>query len=272
MSTIQKKGSLLIETTQTIVVMFARKKSLVEVLWRVTLLISLGHLCSAFSIDRFTDSSTSLEYEHLDNYGDYSLYKLNLLSSATTTQISRMNTLLEKFLQESFETPGRSYADMIQYCGTTTLASFLRNNTRPSLETITGLLLARLEAYANAQYICYLSVSTQHRQKGLGTKLMQELINQAIRAKNSQVILHVNTANQNALSLYQKCGMRCAIFLGGFYFGDQTYPTQDAFGMVLKLANVKNSTQVCQLASAVEVPSEEEDLSRQQCSAKQDFY
>jgi ribosomal protein S18 acetylase RimI-like enzyme len=278
LSTIEK-GSLLVEKTQKIFAMFAQKKSLVEVLWRITLLIAVGQQCSAFTIDRldsvpsrFVDSSTNIEYVHLGNYNDYSLYKLNVRSNATGTQISQMNTLLEKFLQESFETPCRSYADMLEYCGSTILASFLRNNTRPSLANITGLLMARLEAYVNAQYICYLSVSTRHRQKGLGTKLMQESINGAIRAKNSQVILHVNTANQNAVTLYQKCGMRCAIYLKGFYFGDQTYSTQDAFGMVLKLANVKNSAQICQSVSAVEVPSEEEDLSRQQCSAKKDFY
>ena len=256
-----EKGPVLIAKRQTILIMFAVQTTLILVLWRVASALTLDSVPS-----RLTDPSTNVQYAPLGDYGDYSLYKLHVPSNSTFTQISRVNTLLEKYLQESFDTPSRSYPNIIDFCGTTILASFLRNNTRRSLENITGLLLARLEAYDNSQYICYISVSSQHRQKGLGTKLMQEMINQAIRTRNSRVTLHVNTANQSALSLYLRCGMRCVTSIPGFYFGDQTYATQNAFFMLVQLANVKNSTQVCQAAGAVEIPPQEEATYQQRCS------
>jgi len=198
------------------------------------------------------------------DYNDYLLYKLIYKYNSTQTQISTVNKLIEKYLQESFETPQKSYPDVIQYCGTTMLAFFARNTTL-SMENIHALLLARLIAYDNSEYICFLSVLKEHRQRGLGTKLLNEFINDAIRANNSQVSLHVNTENTNALSLYVKCGMRCIEFIPGFYFGDQLYATQNAFTMILQIKNVRNSTTVCQSTTAVEISQQEDVFYRQRC-------
>jgi ribosomal protein S18 acetylase RimI-like enzyme len=198
------------------------------------------------------------------DYNDYLLYKLIYKYNSTQTQISTVNKLIEKYLQESFETPQKSYPDVIQYCGTKILAFFARNTTL-SMENIHALLLARLIAYDNSEYICFLSVLKEHRQRGLGTKLLNEFINDAIRANNSQVSLHVNTENTNALSLYVKCGMRCIEFIPGFYFGDQLYATQNAFTMILQIKNVRNSTTVCQSTTAVEISQQEDVFYRQRC-------
>jgi ribosomal protein S18 acetylase RimI-like enzyme len=198
------------------------------------------------------------------DYNDYLLYKLIYKYNSTQTQISTVNKLIEKYLQESFETPQKSYPDVIQYCGTKILAFFARNTTL-SMENIHALLLARLIAYDNSEYICFLSVLKEHRQRGLGTKLLNEFINDAIRANNSQVSLHVNTENTNALSLYVKCGMRCIEFIPGFYFGDQLYATQNAFTMILQIKNVRNSTTVCQSTTAVEISQQEDAFYRQRC-------
>lgn len=213
---------------------------------------------------QFIESSTNIEYIYLNDYNDYRLYKLIPKYGSTQSQMFTANKLIEKYLQESFETSDRSYPNVIQFCGTTILAFFARNITL-STENIHALLLAHLEAYDNSQYICYLSVLKEHRERGLGTKLLNEFINEAIRANNSQVSLNVNTENTNAMSLYLKCGMRCINFIPGYYFGDRTYATQNAFTMVLQLKNVKNSTTVCQSTTAVEIPQQEEANYRQKC-------
>ncbi len=211
---------------------------------------------------QFTEPSTNTEYIYMSDYNDYLLYKL--IHKYGTTQTYTANQLLEKYLQESFETPERSYTNVIQFCGASMLAFFARNTTI-SMKNINALLLGRLEVYDSSKYICFLSTLKEHRQKGLGTKLLNEFINEAIRANNSRVSLHVNTENTNALSLYLKCGMRCTEFIPGYYFGDRTYATQNAFTMNLQLKNVKNSTTVCQSTTAVEIPEQEDTFYRQRC-------
>ena len=210
------------------------------------------------------EPSTNLEYVYIDDYNDYRLYQLRYLYNSTFVHILTINRYLEIYLQISFETPDRSYSNILQLCGTNILAFFARNTT-PSIANIHGLLLARLEAYDNSKYICYLSVLPEHRQKGLGTKLLNEMIVEAIREKNSQVALHVNTENSNALSLYVKCGMRCFGVIPNYYYGDRTYATQNAFLMVLQLKNVRDFSAVCQNSTAVVISQEEEYLSKQKC-------
>lgn len=182
----------------------------------------------------------------------------------TEEQMNRTNYWIEKYLQESFNTPNRSYAYMILYCGTTAFASFHRDASL-TLEQISGLLLARLEPDIDAFYICYLGVLERHRQRGLGTKLMQLLINEAIETERLFVLLHVNTENHGAFSLYEKCGMRCINYTPNFYLGDDTYATQNAFTMILNLNNVKNSTSVCFSSLAVEIPEEEKNIFQTEC-------
>ncbi len=213
----------------------------------------------------FTETSTNTRFVYQTNYGKYYLYKLSQAPYSTQAQISTANRLIEQYLQESFETPARPYSNVIQWCGTTMLA-FFPNNASLSLSNISALLLARSEAYDNSNYICFLSTLKQHRQNGLGTMLLNALIKKAIEDKNSKVTLHVNTENISALSLYLKCGMRCTDFIRGYYFGDRTYASQDAFAMALQLANVKNSSAVCQSEAAVQISPQEETFYKQRCS------
>lgn len=210
------------------------------------------------------ETSTNIEYIYVTNYDDYHLYKLIHKYDSTQTQILTVNKLLEEYLQKSFEISNQSFPNVIQSCGTTMLAFFHRNASI-SLKNINALLLARLEAYDNSKYICYISVLREHRRKGLGTKLLNEMIKEAIQSKNTRVSLHVNTENKNALSLYVRCGMRCIGYIPGYYFGDQTYPTQNAFAMTLQIKNVKNSTEVCQFENAVDIPPQEEAFYKLRC-------
>ncbi|CAF3347953.1 unnamed protein product [Rotaria socialis] len=213
---------------------------------------------------QFIEPSTNIEYIHLADHNEYRLYKLTLRHGSTRSQIYTVNKWLEEYLQESFETPNRFYPNVVEVCGTTMLAFFIQNTT-VSTKNINALLLARLEAYDNSKYICYISVLKEHRQTGLGTKLLNEFIKDAIRLNNARVSLHVNTENKSALSLYLKCGMRCIDYIPGYYFGDQSYATQNAFSMVLEVKNVRNSTIVCQSAAAVEISPNEQAIYEQKC-------
>ncbi|CAF3695122.1 unnamed protein product [Rotaria sp. Silwood1] len=213
---------------------------------------------------QFTEQLTNIEFVHVADYDDYRLYKLIHKYGSMPAQTFTANKWLEEYLQKSFETPNRSYPNIVQWCGTTMLAFFIQNTTL-SVKNINALILARLEAYDNSKYICYISVLKEHRQKGLGTKLLNELIKDAIRAKNSRVSLHVNTENKSAVSLYFKCGMRCIEYVPGYYFGDKTYATPNAFIMTLQIKNVKNNTTVCQSTNAVEITAEEEAFYKQKC-------
>ncbi|CAF0718823.1 unnamed protein product [Adineta steineri] len=213
---------------------------------------------------QYIEPSTNIQYVYMSDYENYRLYKLIPRSSSTVTQTAIANKWLDQYLKLSFETPDRSYPYVVQYCGSNMLAFFLRNTT-VSIQNINALLMSRLEAYDNSQYVCYLSVLKEHRQHGLGTKLLNVFINEAIRTNNARVSLHVNTENKSALSLYLKCGMRCTDYISGYYFGDRTYPTQNAFTMTLQLKNVQNSTAVCQSTTAVNIPQQEDAVYKQRC-------
>ena len=219
----------------------------------------------AITQPHFIERSTNIEFIYLTDHGDYRLYKLIHKYGSTQAQRVAVNRFLEQYLQESFDTPNRRYPNVVQLCGTTMMAFFIRNTTL-SMRNICGLLMARLEADESSKYICYLSVLREHRRKGLGTKLLNEFIKETIRLNYSQVSLHVNTENKGAISLYLKCGMRCINYIPGFYLGDSTYTTPNAFMMILHLKNVKNSSTVCLFPCAVEISLQEEAFYEQTCS------
>lgn len=213
---------------------------------------------------RFTEISTNIEYIFQDRQNDYFLYELRWKNGTNADQIRRANALVEKYLQKSFETPDKSYPHVVEVCGSTVLAFFSRN-TSISLNNINALLLARLQPYDNSNYICFLSVLKQHRQRDLATQLLNQFIKRSISLSRSRVTLHVNTKNTNALSLYQKCGMRCIDLVRNYYLGDPTYATQDAFFMALQLKNVKNSAALCRSSSAIDISFQDELLQKQIC-------
>ncbi|CAF0718935.1 unnamed protein product [Adineta ricciae] len=212
----------------------------------------------------FVETSTNIQYTFVSNHRDYRLYKLIPKAGINQAQVNFINRNLEQYLRESFDAPQRHYFNVLQQCGTTILA-FFSNNSTLGLNKISALLLAHREAYDNSEYVCFLSTLEEHRQKGLGTKLLNEFIKNSIRSNLSRVTLHVNTENASALTLYLKCGMRCIQHIAGYYYGDQTFASQDAFFMSLQLKNVKNSSATCQSTSAVNIPHNEETSYKQSC-------
>ena len=65
-----------------------------------------------------------------------------------------------------------------------------------------------------------IEVLTEHRGKGIGTKLMSYLIAVAIENKVINITLEVRISNEIARNLYKKFGFR-EVALRKFYYGDE---------------------------------------------------
>ncbi|CAF1573957.1 unnamed protein product, partial [Didymodactylos carnosus] len=209
---------------------------------------------------KIIDPTTNLDYVYLGlNQDGYRLYKLTLQSNYSAVQYSRANRLIEDYLQRSFNTPSRPYTNIILFCSN--MFVFLPPQSS-SLQNISALIMANTASRTN--YICYVSTLSEHRRHGLGTQLLNEMIKESRRTVD-EVSLHVNTVNTDAIPLYLKCGFRCDQYLQNYYFGDNTYPTKDAYYMTLKTLNIKNVTEVCKQENAVQIPTQEEANYKQRC-------
>lgn len=65
-----------------------------------------------------------------------------------------------------------------------------------------------------------IEVDTEHRGKGIGTKLMSYLISLAIENRVVNITLEVRISNEVARHLYKKFGFR-EVALRKFYYGDE---------------------------------------------------
>lgn len=65
---------------------------------------------------------------------------------------------------------------------------------------------------ARSGFVWDLAVSEAYRQKGVGTMLMQAMFEAMKIKKADDVILHVGLANEGAIRLYRKLGMRPVMY------------------------------------------------------------
>ena len=65
-----------------------------------------------------------------------------------------------------------------------------------------------------------IEVDTEHRGKGIGTKLMSYLVSMAIENRVVNITLEVRISNEVARNLYKKFGFR-EVALRKFYYGDE---------------------------------------------------
>lgn len=77
-------------------------------------------------------------------------------------------------------------------------------------------------------------VDLPYRGLGLGTKIMRGVVNHALRAGATRLILDVRKSNTAALVLYQKLGFTISQIRKGFYSNGE-----DAYHMTLGLEGVK---------------------------------
>ncbi len=65
-----------------------------------------------------------------------------------------------------------------------------------------------------------IQVNEEHRNKGIGTKLMAHLISLAIEYRVENITLEVRMSNEIARELYKKFGFR-EVALRKYYYGDE---------------------------------------------------
>ena len=104
--------------------------------------------------------------------------------------------------------------------------------------------------------VCYLATRKEHRRRGLGTRLLQEIVQQALSRRERDVhnvVIQVNTLNTVALELYERCGWRCFAQLTYYLDPDPHHATNHAFSLFLPLYRVRNVSALCRDRSAVDV-------------------
>lgn len=96
-------------------------------------------------------------------------------------------------------------------------------------DKIVGYTCVRI-MYEEAQ-VCNIAVLPQYQRQGIGSQLVQKLVEFALECQCQVVELEVNTANQKAVGLYLKNGFIIAGTRPNFY-RKSIYPTRDAYTML----------------------------------------
>ena len=76
----------------------------------------------------------------------------------------------------------------------------------------------------NEGHICNIAVYEPHRQKGIGSALINALTQEAAAREMIGLTLEVRIGNRAAMALYHKHGFKVEGYRRGFY----SYPTEDA--------------------------------------------
>lgn len=99
-------------------------------------------------------------------------------------------------------------------------------------DKIVGYTCVRI-MYEEAQ-VCNIAVLPEYQRQGIGSQLVQKLVDFATESGCQVAELEVNTANVKAVGLYLKNGFVVAGVRPNFY-RTSTYPTRDAFTMLKQL-------------------------------------
>ncbi len=86
---------------------------------------------------------------------------------------------------------------------------------------------AGMQCVAGECYMYNVAVFPEYRGNGIGTKLVQALIDKAIQMDAAFITLEVRQSNRQAISVYQKLGFQKAGCRKNFYAA----PTEDGFIM-----------------------------------------
>ena len=89
-------------------------------------------------------------------------------------------------------------------------------------EEIAGFAIMR--HVINEGHICNIAVLEEHRQKGVGSAIVEALIQEAMSRDMIGLTLEVRIGNRAAMALYHKYGFKVEGYRRGFY----KHPTEDA--------------------------------------------
>ena len=141
---------------------------------------------------------------------------------ATSADIPAMLSL-EQAAPHAAHWPAKTYEEMFN--ATAPRIMLLAENTG----TLCGFCIGRIGA--DECELENIVVAEAHRRKGLGRRLLSELI-AAARAKNAaHLLLEVRESNQAARALYESCGFTISSRRKDYYFA----PAEDALTYALPL-------------------------------------
>jgi ribosomal protein S18 acetylase RimI-like enzyme len=226
------------------------------------------------SKSKLYDRATNIQFIRIgDDYRNtYRLYELNLSSNKHVKfdDLARWN-FFDETLRELFEMPNARFWYPIKNCmeNSGIAYAFVPLNATSVTTNISAMtILTRRNNSVDTIYICYIATKKEYRRQGIATRLLQQIVQRALDEKSKgtrYLTVHVNTMNINALELYEKCGWRCYQYLPGYLDREPHHSTNDAYGLILDLDNVKNATGLCRDSNAVQLNHFDNDQSMQIC-------
>ncbi|MDD3831490.1 MAG: N-acetyltransferase [Clostridia bacterium] len=82
--------------------------------------------------------------------------------------------------------------------------------------------------------IANIVVDKQYTNRGIGSEMMQYMIDKSIKLKVDHILLEVNTLNERAIRLYEKHGFKIIALRKNFY-AHTLFQSNDAYSMLKKL-------------------------------------
>jgi len=227
------------------------------------------------SKSRLYDRVTNIKFVRIgDDYNNtYRLFDLILLPNNNLNLDDYPRWLFfDRTLRDLFEMPNARFWYSIKNCMENhgIAYAFIPLNATSVTANISAMtILTRKNNSLDSIYVCYMVTRKEHRRRGLGTRLLQQIVQRALdEQKNGikNIILHVNTLNNIALELYEKCGWRCYQYLPRYLEPEPHHQTNHAYALILHLDNVKNVTNLCRNRNAINIKLSDNEQSIKNCN------
>ena len=220
------------------------------------------------------DRLTNIRFNRIgeDYNKTYRLYELNLVSNKGMIEDNYdRSSFFDHTLRDLFEMPNARFWYSIKNCLENfgiTYAFVSLNATSVTANISAMAILTRRNTSLDSIYVCYMATRKEHRRRGLGTQLLQQIVQRALDERRNgitSVTLNVNTLNTVAIQLYERCGWRCFGYLPGYLEPEPHHATNHAYALILRLENVRNVTSLCRAANAVKIDPVDDERSVTYC-------
>lgn len=226
------------------------------------------------SKSRLYDRLTNIRFNRLgDDYNKtYRLYELTLPATKVHNDDHYDRWLFfEQTLRDLFEMPNAQFWYPMKNCMEhfgIAYAFVPLNSTSITADISAMTILTRRNNSMDSMYVCYMATRKEHRRRGLGTRLLQQIVQRAFDERKNgikSITLNVNTLNTGAIQLYERCGWRCSAYLPGYLEPEPHHATNHAYALILRLENVKNATSLCREPNAVKIDPADDRQSLNHC-------
>lgn len=207
-----------------------------------------------------------------DHKNAYRLFRLDLLANSSRYYDFHARwSFFDEALRDFFEMPQVQLwlpiIDCMQKSGVA-YAFVPLNATSVTLNVSAMTIVSKKFNTLDHIYVCYMATKKEHRRQGLGTRLLQQIVQDGLKARQDgykYVTMHVNTLNTVALELYERCGWRCFEYLPHYLAREPHHATNHAYALRLPLDAVRNATSLCRDPNAVVVDPSETEQSIRNC-------